>query len=105
MHSNRVFKDAARFRIYKETGEFPMVTKSSGVDYLAEVLREDAKFPSSKTELVNHRGWKIMAGNFLYTVILPYSWAFTLFNFRLLNGFFSVLIVFDEIWTGVFSML
>ena len=60
MHSNRMFKDAARFRIYKETGEFPMVTKSTGINSLAEVLKEDAMFPSTKTELVNHQGWKII---------------------------------------------
>jgi len=60
MHSNRMFKDAARFRIYKETGEFPMVTKSTGINSLAEVLKEDARFPSNKTELLNHQGWKII---------------------------------------------
>jgi uncharacterized protein YecE (DUF72 family) len=60
MHSNRMFKDAARFRIYKETGEFPMVTKSTGINSLAEILMEDARFPSSRTDLVNHQGWKII---------------------------------------------
>ena len=60
MHSNRMFKDAARFKIYKETGEFPMVTKSTGINSLAEVLKEDARFPSNKTELLNHQGWKII---------------------------------------------
>ena len=37
-----------------------MVTKSTGVNSLAEVLREDARFPSNKNELVNHQGWKII---------------------------------------------
>lgn len=60
MHSNRMFKDAARFKIYKESGEFPMVTHSTGVESLAEVLKEDAKFPSNKTELIEHQGWKII---------------------------------------------
>jgi uncharacterized protein YecE (DUF72 family) len=60
MHSNRMFKDAARFKIYKETGEFPMVTKSIGIHSLAEVLKEDTRFPSNKTELLNHQGWKII---------------------------------------------
>jgi hypothetical protein len=55
-----MFKDAARFKIYKETGEFPQVTKSTGIDSLIEVLREDARFPSSKTELIDHQGWKII---------------------------------------------
>ncbi len=60
MHSNRMFKDAARFKIYKESGQFPMVTHSTGVESLAEVLKEDAKFPSNKTELIEHQGWKII---------------------------------------------
>ena len=60
MHSNRMFKDAARFKIYNETGDFPMVTKSTGIISLAEVLNEDARFPSNKTELLNHQGWKII---------------------------------------------
>jgi hypothetical protein len=60
MHSNRMFKDAGRFKIYKETGEFPKVTKSVGLDSLAEVLREDAIFPSSKQQLINHQGWKVI---------------------------------------------
>jgi len=60
MHSNRMFKDAARLKIYKETGEFPMVTKSTGIDSLAEVLKEDATFPSSKIDLLNDQGWKII---------------------------------------------
>lgn len=59
-HSIRMFKDAARFKIYKETGKFPQVTKSIGIDSLVEVLKEDAKFPIDKTELINHQGWKII---------------------------------------------
>ena len=60
MHSNRMFKDAARFKIYKESGQFPMVTQSTGADSLVEILKEDAKFPSTKTELIEHQGWKII---------------------------------------------
>ena len=60
MHSNRMFKDAARFKIYKESGQFPMVTHSTGMESLAEVLKEDAKFPSNKTELIEQQGWKII---------------------------------------------
>ena len=60
MHSNRMFKDAARFKIYKDSGEFPMVTKSTGVDSLVEVLKEDAIFHSSKMELIDHQGWKVI---------------------------------------------
>jgi len=59
-HSMKMFKDATRFKMYNETGEFPTVTKSTGVDSLTEVLREDARFPKSKTELIKHQGWKII---------------------------------------------
>jgi len=59
-HFVRMYKDAARFKIHKETGKFPMVTKSTGLDSLTEVLREDAKFPSSKEELIRHQGWKLI---------------------------------------------
>ncbi|UCC57658.1 MAG: DUF72 domain-containing protein [Candidatus Bathyarchaeum sp.] len=60
MHSNRMFKDAARLLLYEETGSFPMVTKSTGIDSLAEVLKEDAKFPSTRRELVRDQGWKVI---------------------------------------------
>ena len=59
-HYIRMYKDAARFKIYKDTGKFPMVTKSTGVSSLKKVLMEDAKFPSSKKELISHQGWKII---------------------------------------------
>lgn len=59
-HFTKMYKDAARLKIYKETGEFPMVTKSTGSSSLAEVLREDAKFPSNKKELIRHQGWKLV---------------------------------------------
>ena len=60
MHSNRMFKDAARFLMYKETGDFPMVTTSIGVNSLVEVLKEDANFPSTKEQLIRHQGWKVI---------------------------------------------
>ncbi len=59
-HFVRMYNDAARLKIYKKTGKFPMVTKSTGLTSLVEVLREDAKFPSSKTELIRHQGWKLI---------------------------------------------
>lgn len=37
-----------------------MVTKSTGVNSLTEVLKEDARFPSTKLELLTHQGWKII---------------------------------------------
>jgi len=59
-HFIRMYKDAARLKIYKQTGKFPMVTKSTGMKSLEDVLREDAMFPSQKQELVRHQGWKLI---------------------------------------------
>jgi len=59
-HFIRMYKDAARLKIYKQTSKFLMVTKSTGLKSLEEVLREDAKFPSTKRELIRHQGWKLV---------------------------------------------
>jgi len=59
-HFVRMYKDAARFKIYKQTGKFPTVTKSTGLSSLTEALQEDAKFPTNKTELIRHQGWKLI---------------------------------------------
>ncbi len=59
-HFVRMYKDAARLKIYKQTGKFPLVTKSTGLNSLREVLQEDAKFPTNKAELVRHQGWKLI---------------------------------------------
>ena len=59
-HFVRMYKDAARLKIYKKTGKFPTVTKSIGQRSLVEVLQEDARFPSSKKELIRHQGWKLI---------------------------------------------
>jgi len=59
-HFIRMYKDARRLKIYKQTGAFPMATKSMGLDSLEEVLREDARFPSQKQELIQHQGWKLI---------------------------------------------
>jgi uncharacterized protein YecE (DUF72 family) len=58
-HFVRMYKDAARLKTYKQTGQFPTVTRSTGLDSLEEVLREDARFPSTKQELIRSQGWKI----------------------------------------------
>jgi len=58
-HSLKMFKDAARLKIFKETGKFPSITDSTGLSSLKEVLSEDAKFPSTKDELIKHQGWKV----------------------------------------------
>jgi len=58
-HFVKMYKDAARLKTYKQTGRFPMVTRSTGLDSLKAVLSEDAKFPSTKQELIRSQGWKI----------------------------------------------
>jgi len=58
-HFVRMYKDAARLKIYKHTGRFPKVTGSTGLSSLEEVLSEDAKLPSTKQDLMLSQGWKL----------------------------------------------
>jgi len=58
-HFVRMYKDAARLKIYTQTGKFPKVTRSAGLSSLNEVLKEDMSFPISKEELVLSQGWKL----------------------------------------------
>lgn len=58
-HFVKMYKDAARLKVYKQTGKFPQVTGSTGLSSLEEVLREDASFPTTKRELVHSQGWKL----------------------------------------------
>lgn len=59
-HGVRMSSDASRFKRYKETGTFLPVTAYTGIDSAKSVLREDAKFPSTKAELLRHQGWKVI---------------------------------------------
>ncbi len=59
-HGLRMNTDAARLKHYKETGSFFAVTSHTGTDSAKEVLSEDAKFPISKTSLIEDQGWKII---------------------------------------------
>lgn len=59
-HGIRMNVDAIRFEQYKETGAFPQVTQFTGVDSARAVLSEDARFPSTKAELIEHQGWKVI---------------------------------------------
>ena len=59
-HFVKMYKDAARLKTYKQTGKFPMITRSTGLASLGEVLGEDARFPSTKQELIRSQGWKIL---------------------------------------------
>lgn len=58
-HFVKMYKDAARLKVYKQTGKFPMVTRSTGVSSLEEVLSEDAVFPTTKEDLIIKEGWKL----------------------------------------------
>jgi uncharacterized protein YecE (DUF72 family) len=58
-HFVRMYKDAARLKIYKQTDKFPTVTKSTGLSSLDEVLSEDARFPTTKQDLIHSQGWKL----------------------------------------------
>jgi uncharacterized protein YecE (DUF72 family) len=58
-HFVRMYKDAARLKIYKDTGKFPQITKYTGLASLEEVLGEDAKFPTTKQALIQDQGWKL----------------------------------------------
>ena len=59
-HGVRMNTDAVRFMQYKKTGRFMPVTSFTGVDSVRAVLAEDAIFPSSKAELIEHQGWKVV---------------------------------------------
>lgn len=59
IHFMRMYKDAARLKVYKRTEKFPPITRSTGLMSLEEVLSEDATFPSTKQELIENQGWKL----------------------------------------------
>ena len=59
-HGARMYADAARFMQYKKTGKFFSVTPFTGLDSAKAVLAEDAQFPSSKQNLIEHHGWKVV---------------------------------------------
>lgn len=59
-HGVRMYKDAARLKVFEKTGRFPRATKSVGLASLEEVLREDVRLPAAKGELVAQQGWKVI---------------------------------------------
>jgi len=60
-HGIAMYLDAARMERFLKTGELPPVTRSYGIDSLAEVLAEARyEFPMSKQELVRRYGWKLV---------------------------------------------
>jgi uncharacterized protein YecE (DUF72 family) len=58
-HGVRMYRDAARLKIFKNSGKFPPITGQVGLESLREVLNEDTKFPISKTKLLDEQGWKL----------------------------------------------
>ncbi|HWR26628.1 MAG TPA: DUF72 domain-containing protein [candidate division Zixibacteria bacterium] len=58
-HGARMYKDAARLKIYEKSGTFPNLTKTSGLASLRAILEEDAKFPAAKSKLIEKQGWKV----------------------------------------------
>jgi uncharacterized protein YecE (DUF72 family) len=59
-HNVRMYKDAARYKIYRETKKFPSVTKVRGLQSLRKVLLEDTCFPTTTVQLIKNQGWKII---------------------------------------------
>ncbi len=58
-HGVRMYRDAARMKIFMNSGKFPSLTDHVGLESLAEVLKEDAGFPTTKSRLVREQGWKL----------------------------------------------
>lgn len=58
-HSQRMYRDAGRFKIYKQTGKFPSITKTTGLSSLREILKEGNIFPATKEQLIKYHGWKL----------------------------------------------
>jgi uncharacterized protein YecE (DUF72 family) len=59
-HGARMNIDAARYMQYKKSRTFIPVTAFTGVDSARAILSEDAKFPMSKSELIENQGWKVI---------------------------------------------
>jgi uncharacterized protein YecE (DUF72 family) len=59
-HGVKMNMDAARYMQYKKIGSFVPITDFTGVDSARAVLFEDTSFPISKSELIEHQGWKVI---------------------------------------------
>jgi hypothetical protein len=51
--------DAARLKLFRDRRRFPRVTSSDGVESVVERVREEARFPASRADLIRAHGWKI----------------------------------------------
>jgi uncharacterized protein YecE (DUF72 family) len=59
-HGIRMYKDAARLKVFSKSGSFPRVTKKLDLESLREVLMEDTNFPITKKELIEKQSWKVI---------------------------------------------
>jgi uncharacterized protein YecE (DUF72 family) len=62
-HGVRMYRDAARLKTFLESGKFPSLTGQVGLESLGQVLKEDAGFPTTKSQLVENQGWKLYDKN------------------------------------------
>ena len=58
-HGVRMYRDAARLMTFLKSGKFPSLTGQVGLESMGEVLKEDARFPTSRSELMGEQGWKL----------------------------------------------
>ena len=58
-HGVRMYGDAARLKAFLQTGKLLQVSGQTGLDSLAEVLKEDAQFPATRNDLIGSQGWKL----------------------------------------------
>ena len=62
-HGVRMYRDAARLKTFLTSGKFPSLTGQIGLGSLCDVLKEDARFPTTKSQLVGEQGWKLYDKN------------------------------------------
>lgn len=58
-HGVRMYGDAARLKTFLNSGKFPSLTGQVGLGSLGEILKEDARFPTTKSQLIEEQGWKL----------------------------------------------
>jgi uncharacterized protein YecE (DUF72 family) len=58
-HGVRMYRDAGRVKSFIDRGYFPKITGGVGSDSIREVLSEDARFPTTKSRLLQDQGWKV----------------------------------------------
>jgi len=58
-HGVRMYRDAARLKTFLTSGKFPSLTGQVGVGSLGALLKEDTRFPTSKSQLMGEQGWKL----------------------------------------------